>query len=47
LQGLPFRVSDSEIASFFKGLGMVPRSVRHKLKDGKKTGHAAVLFDSE
>lgn len=47
MQGLPFKASDEDIEEFFQGYNMVPGSVKYQQnEDGRKTGHAAVLFES-
>jgi RNA recognition motif-containing protein len=48
LQGLPFKASDEDIEEFFSGFNMVAGSVKYqKNEEDRKTGHAAVLFESQ
>ena len=47
MQGLPFKATDEDIEEFFSGYNMVPGSVKYQQnEEGRKTGHAAVLFES-
>lgn len=47
MQGLPWKSNEEDIAEFFYGYNMVPDSVKYQHSDeGKRTGHAAVLFES-
>lgn len=47
--GLPFQAQEDEVIEFFSGVdGVVEKSVKIGLgEDGRRTGHAIVLFDSE
>jgi len=48
MQGLPFKATDEDIAEFFEGYNMVPGSIKYQQnEEGRKTGHAAVLFESQ
>ncbi len=47
LQGLPFKATDEDVAAFFEGYNMVPDSLKYQMnEEGRKTGQAAVLFES-
>lgn len=47
LKGLPYSVETEDIVKFFHGLGLVDDSVKiGVMADGKKTGEAAVLFET-
>ena len=46
--GLPFQAQEDEVIEFWKGHGVVENSVKIGMgEDGRRTGHAIVLFDSE
>jgi RNA recognition motif-containing protein len=48
LKGLPFKATEEDIAAFFEGYNMVPGSIKYQMnEEGRKTGLAAVLFESE
>lgn len=48
LKGLPFKATEEDIAAFFEGYNMVSGSIKYQMnEDGRKTGLAAVLFESE
>lgn len=48
LKGLPFTVNEQEIHQFFDGSNMLSDSVKiGTMSDGRKTGEATVLFNSD
>jgi len=48
MRGVPFRATDSEVEEFFADYKLVAGSVKFEQgEDGRKTGWAAALFESE
>jgi RNA recognition motif-containing protein len=48
LRGVPFRASESEVEEFFADYKLVAGSIKFETgEDGRKTGFAAALFESE
>ena len=48
MRGVPFRSTESEVEEFFADYKLVPGSVKFETgEDGRKTGFAAALFESE
>ena len=48
MRGVPFRATESEIEEFFADYKVVPGSIKFETgEDGRKTGFAAALFESE
>lgn len=46
--GLPFQATEDEVNEFWSGHGVVQNSVKIGVgEDGRRTGHAIVLFESE
>jgi len=48
MRGLPWKVTEEEIEEFFAKFAYVRESIKiGELEDGRKTGHATVLFETE
>lgn len=48
MRGVPFRATESEVEEFFSDYKLVPGSIKFETgEDGRKTGFAAALFESE
>jgi len=47
LKGLPWKVTEEDLVQFFEGYNYIPESLKWQVNaEGKKTGLAAVLFES-
>ena len=48
MRGLPFSASETEIANFFKGYGIIPDSIKKgSNEEGRPTGQAVCLFKTK